>query len=122
VTIAPQPRDREGPLEPVLFEDALSYTPVPKSVRLVRQRAVRLVGEWGQAQLAGEVALLLSEAATNAVVHARVPGRLFRVRMALTATRLRGCGSRCRIRGRGWRPWWSHGGRRGRGSGRAEGD
>lgn len=89
MTVAPQPHGHPEPAEPVLFEDALSYTPVPKSVRLVRQRAARLVGEWGRPQLAGDVTLLVSEAATNAVLHARVPGRLFRVRMALTATRLR---------------------------------
>ncbi|MEC4017686.1 ATP-binding protein [Streptomyces sp. H27-D2] len=70
-------------------EDVLDYTPYPKSVRLARHRTARPVVEWGHPELAGDAALLLSELATNAVLHGCVPGRLFRVRTTLHAAVLR---------------------------------
>ncbi|MFJ2705983.1 ATP-binding protein [Streptomyces sp. NPDC087428] len=75
--------------EPVLQEDRLDYTPTARSVHLCRRRAVRLVTEWGYPNHVGEVALLVSELATNALLHGSVRGRLFRVHLLLTATTLR---------------------------------
>ncbi|WP_078843593.1 ATP-binding protein [Streptomyces albus] len=75
--------------EPALRVDALDYTLSPRSVGLARRRAARLVGEWGHPGLAGDTALLLSELATNALVHGHVPGRLFRVELSLGRGALR---------------------------------
>ncbi|MEU8623880.1 ATP-binding protein [Streptomyces sp. NPDC048669] len=75
--------------EPVLQEDRLDYTPTARSVSYSRRRAVRLVTEWGYPNRVGEVALLVSELATNALLHGSVRGRLFRVHLVLTATTLR---------------------------------
>ncbi|WP_327268946.1 ATP-binding protein [Streptomyces sp. NBC_01218] len=75
--------------EPVLREDVLSYTPVPAAVPRCRRRASRLVAEWGYPELADDTALLVSELATNALLHGGVRGRLFRLRLALTASALR---------------------------------
>lgn len=73
-----------NPAEVVLNEDVLDYTPHPKSVPLVRNRAARLISEWGHDQLAEDTRLLVSELATNALVHGAVRGRLYRVRLTLT--------------------------------------
>ncbi|MGP3924483.1 ATP-binding protein [Streptomyces sp. 8N616] len=73
----------------VLHEDALDYTPSPRSVSIARRRAARLVTEWGHAALASETALVVSELSTNALLHGSLPGRLFRVRLALTASAVR---------------------------------
>lgn len=81
---APQPTP-----DPVLRQDRLDYTPTAGSVRLARRRAVRLVGEWGWAGLAGTAGLLVSELATNALLHGCLRDRLFRVRLQLTASTLR---------------------------------
>ncbi|MEU9114321.1 ATP-binding protein [Streptomyces sp. NPDC048483] len=75
------PHDRP---EVVLQQDVLDYTPRPKSIALARNRAARLAGDWGCGQLADDTRLLVSELATNAVLHGTVPGRLFRVRLSLT--------------------------------------
>ncbi|MEV8226082.1 ATP-binding protein [Streptomyces sp. NPDC079167] len=75
--------------EPVLHEDRLDYTPTARSVSLCRRRAARLVTEWGQPDRADETALLVSELATNALLHGCMRGRLFRVRLTLTRTALR---------------------------------
>ncbi|WP_328720512.1 ATP-binding protein [Streptomyces sp. NBC_00247] len=75
--------------EPVLHEDVLSYPPTPGSVRRSRHRAARLVVEWGYGDLADDVGLLVSELATNAVLHGALRGRLFRVRLLITATAVR---------------------------------
>ncbi|MFJ6465289.1 ATP-binding protein [Streptomyces sp. NPDC091387] len=75
--------------EPVLQEDRLDYTPTARSVSYSRRRAVRLVAEWGYPNHVGEVALLVCELATNALLHGSVRGRLFRVHLILTATTLR---------------------------------
>ncbi|MEU2247547.1 ATP-binding protein [Streptomyces sp. NPDC019224] len=74
---------------PALHEDRLDYTPTARSVTLARRRAARLVTAWGYADRAGEVALLVSELATNALLHGSLRGRLFRVHLSLTATALR---------------------------------
>ncbi|MDX3850374.1 ATP-binding protein [Streptomyces sp. AK02-01A] len=75
--------------EPVLQEDCLSYTPTARSVSLVRRRAARLVGEWGLPELAGDTALVVSELATNALLHGGLRDRLFQVRIVLTCRALR---------------------------------
>ncbi|MEU8569202.1 ATP-binding protein [Streptomyces pathocidini] len=73
----------------VLREDALDYTPNPRSVSLARRRAARLVREWGHPDLVDGAALLVSELATNALLHGCLRDRLFRVRIALTPTAVR---------------------------------
>ncbi|MGN5635592.1 ATP-binding protein [Streptomyces sp. AC154] len=75
--------------EPVHQEDQLDYTPTARSVHLCRLRAVRLVTKWGYPNHVAEVALLVSELATNALLHGSVRGRLFRVHLILSATTLR---------------------------------
>ncbi|MGP3949717.1 ATP-binding protein [Streptomyces sp. 7N604] len=73
----------------VLREDALNYPPSPRSVSLARRRAARLVTEWGQPPFASETALVVSELSTNALLHGSLRGRLFRIRLALTASAVR---------------------------------
>ncbi|MGC5344193.1 ATP-binding protein [Streptomyces sp. DT24] len=75
--------------EPVLREDRLDCTPTARSVSLCRRRTARLVTQWGQPKLANDATLLVSELATNALLHGSMRGRLFRVRLTLTATALR---------------------------------
>ncbi|GAB2922561.1 ATP-binding protein [Streptomyces mayteni] len=77
------------PSRPVLQEDRLNYTPVPGSVSLARRRAARLVGEWGYPVVAGDAALIVSELASNALLHGGVSGRLFRVHLMLMPSALR---------------------------------
>ncbi|MFI2313841.1 hypothetical protein AMK17_09550 [Streptomyces sp. CB00072] len=59
------------------------------SVVLSRHRAARLVLPWGHPALAGDAALLVSELATNALLHGAIRGRLFRVHLGLAAHVLR---------------------------------
>lgn len=73
----------------LLREDRLTYTPHPRSVSLARRRSARLVGEWGYPGLAGDVGVVVSEMASNALLHGHVQGRLFRVHLALTRAALR---------------------------------
>ncbi|OKJ26727.1 ATP-binding protein [Streptomyces sp. CB01580] len=85
--------------EPVLREDRLDYTPHPHNVAFSRRRAARLIAEWGHPELSSDAALLVSELATNALLHGAVPERLFRVRLALMPGVLRievsdACGER----------------------------
>ncbi|MER5629447.1 ATP-binding protein [Streptomyces nitrosporeus] len=75
--------------EPVLRRDGLGYTPTTRSVSLCRHRTARLVLQWGHPELAEDAALLVSELATNALLHGAVRGRLFRVELTLTASTLR---------------------------------
>ncbi|MFJ1613721.1 ATP-binding protein [Streptomyces sp. NPDC088251] len=75
--------------EPVLREDRLAFTPTARSVSFSRRRTARLVREWGHPELAGDAALLVSELATNALLHGAIRGRLFRVHLTLTAIALR---------------------------------
>ncbi|MFJ2090588.1 ATP-binding protein [Streptomyces sp. NPDC087901] len=82
--LAPEPEP-----QPPLHEDRLDYTPTARSVTLCRRRAARLVTEWGHPHQAGEAALLVSELATNALLHGCMRGRLFRVHLSLTASTLR---------------------------------
>ncbi|MFD7165132.1 ATP-binding protein [Streptomyces violascens] len=71
------------------YEDCLDYTPTARSVSLARRRAARLVTAWGHPELAGDAALLVSELATNALLHGCLRDRLFRVRITLGAAALR---------------------------------
>lgn len=75
--------------EPVLHEDRLDFTPTARSVSFSRRRTARLVRERGHPGLAGDAALLVSELATNALLHGAIRERLFRVHLTLTATTLR---------------------------------
>ncbi|MFF4802406.1 ATP-binding protein [Streptomyces sp. NPDC001351] len=75
--------------DPLLREDQLDYTPVPRSVALARHRAARLVTEWGYPHLAGDVALVASELMTNALLHGSLRDRLIRLRIIATAAMLR---------------------------------
>ncbi|WP_063896453.1 hypothetical protein [Streptomyces prasinus] len=68
---APEP---ESPPAPVAHEDLLTYTPTQRSVPLARRRAARLVTEWGQPALSGDVALVVSEPMTNALLHGSLKG------------------------------------------------
>ena len=74
---------------PVLKVDSLDYTPVAGSVSLARCHTGRLVTEWGRPEWSWSAALLVSELATNALLHGCLRDRFFRVRLALTATVLR---------------------------------
>ncbi|KOU07362.1 hypothetical protein ADK86_04905 [Streptomyces sp. NRRL F-5755] len=71
------------PVETVLYEDLLDYTPFPRSVRLARYRMARLLWEWGYGYLVDDAELVVSELLTNAIVHGRVPGRLVRVHLTV---------------------------------------
>lgn len=75
--------------DPLLYEDQLDYTPFPRSVSLARRRAARLVSDWGHVPLAGDVALVISELMTNALLHGSLRDRLIRVRLVTTPTALR---------------------------------
>lgn len=87
--MAEPPTAHDADPDPVLHEDRLDYTPVTRSVPLARRRAARLVTEWGYAALAGDVALVVSELMTNALLHGSLRDRLIRVRIGITATALR---------------------------------
>ncbi|MGW2105371.1 ATP-binding protein [Streptomyces sp. NPDC001948] len=75
--------------EPVLHEDRLDFAPTARSVSFARRRTARLVREWGYPGLADDAALLVSELATNALLHGAIRGRLFRVHLTLSAATLR---------------------------------
>ncbi|WP_033037086.1 ATP-binding protein [Streptomyces monomycini] len=77
------------PVSQLVHEDKLDYTPTARSVSLARRRAARLVAEWGQAEAAGDAALIVSELATNALLHGSLRGRLFRVRLVMGPSLLR---------------------------------
>ncbi|GAA2336349.1 ATP-binding protein [Streptomyces kunmingensis] len=69
--------------------DTLDHTPAAPSVPLARRRAARLVTGWGHPDLAGDVALVVSELMTNALLHGSVQDRLIRVRLYATDATLR---------------------------------
>ncbi|WP_324607233.1 hypothetical protein [Streptomyces rimosus] len=62
------------PAPQLTYEDKLDYTPTARSVSLARRRAARLVAEWGQEGIAGDVALIVSELASNALLHGTLRG------------------------------------------------
>ncbi|MET9294442.1 ATP-binding protein [Streptomyces sp. NPDC003077] len=73
----------------LIREDTLDYTPTARSVTLARRRVARLVAEWGMAERAGDVGLVASELASNALLHGCLRGRLFRVRICARGRTLR---------------------------------
>ncbi|MEU0380476.1 ATP-binding protein [Streptomyces cyaneofuscatus] len=75
--------------EPVLREDRVDYAPTARAVSLSRHRAARMVLQWGHPGMAGDAALVVSELATNALLHGAIRGRLFRVHLTLTEFVLR---------------------------------
>ncbi|MFE0100320.1 ATP-binding protein [Streptomyces sp. NPDC059009] len=85
-----EPVARSEPPHPpaLLHEDALNYTPTPRSVPLARHRTARLLTDWGHPTLAGDAALITSELMTNALLHGSHRDRLIHVRIALTSTTL----------------------------------
>ncbi|MGW5442494.1 ATP-binding protein [Streptomyces asiaticus] len=89
MAFAPQDPRIPDPSDPVINEGRVDYVPTPISATRARQHATRLISEWGHPALADDTALIVSELATNALRHGHVPGRLFRVELTLTKTRLR---------------------------------
>ncbi|ARF73697.1 hypothetical protein B7C62_16565 [Kitasatospora albolonga] len=75
--------------EPVLRKDRVDYAPTARSVALSRHRTARLVLQRGLPGMAGDAAVIVSELATNALLHGAVRGRLIRVDLTLTAAALR---------------------------------
>ncbi|MET8982505.1 ATP-binding protein [Streptomyces sp. NPDC004539] len=69
--------------------DAITYTPTPRTIPLARRRVTDLLTRWGHPEAAPTAALLTSELCTNAILHGRLPGRLYRVETSLTAGSLR---------------------------------
>jgi anti-sigma regulatory factor (Ser/Thr protein kinase) len=66
--------------------EARVYLAVPPAIRAVRQLVVETLRAWGEDQLVGDAALLVSELATNAVRHASSP---FRVSISRSAGAVR---------------------------------
>ncbi|AGP54164.1 ATP-binding protein [Streptomyces rapamycinicus] len=67
------------------------FTPVPLSIPHVRRAADAALRAWGLDRSAAALVLLVvSELATNAVRHGRVPGRYFEVRIAYDAEKMVG--------------------------------
>ncbi|MGY0062038.1 ATP-binding protein [Streptomyces sp. LZ34] len=89
MAFAPQDPRIPDPNDPVVQRDRVDYTPFPKSVTFARRYTARLVAHWGHPALADDAALIVSELASNAVLHGSVPGRHFRVQLTLTKTHLR---------------------------------
>ncbi|MFG2925500.1 ATP-binding protein [Streptomyces sp. NPDC048305] len=83
------PTPGPAPEEHALHGDRLDYTPTARSISLARHRTARLVRGWGSPDLADDAALLVSELATNALLHGGVKGRLIRVELSLSRTTLR---------------------------------
>ncbi|WP_416970320.1 ATP-binding protein [Streptomyces sp. 4F14] len=69
--------------------DTVTYTPTPRTVPLARRHITTLLTTWGHPALALNAALITSELCTNAILHGRLPGRLYRVETSLTARSLR---------------------------------
>ncbi|GCB45153.1 Cys-tRNA(Pro) deacylase ybaK [Streptomyces sp. NL15-2K] len=67
-----------------MFTQRLSAT--PRGARLARHLALTQLHTWGiphGTDVSDTVALIVAELATNAVIHGRVPGRDFELRLAL---------------------------------------
>ncbi|WP_270888132.1 MEDS domain-containing protein [Pedococcus sp. 5OH_020] len=62
---------------PVAPQQSRVFVPAPEVVLAVRRFVGRVLADWHLDELAGDVCLVASEVATNAVVHARSPFRLF---------------------------------------------
>jgi serine/threonine-protein kinase RsbW len=73
------------------LRDSLELGALPRAASCARLHARLVVQEWGLAVLADDVELIVSELATNAIVHSRSrqPGGTFTVRAQLDRDRLR---------------------------------
>ncbi len=60
------------------------FSATPRGARLARHLAVQQLMDWGLVRDRGEQ--IVAELANNAVLHGRVPGRDFRLTLALTDT------------------------------------
>ncbi|WP_282694898.1 ATP-binding protein [Streptomyces sp. CC208A] len=70
-------------------EFALRLSPTPRGARLARLLAAQQLRDWGVAGPAAEAAeLVVAELANNAVLHGRVPGRDFELRMERAGDRV----------------------------------
>ncbi|MEX3105078.1 ATP-binding protein [Streptomyces sp. ST1020] len=69
--------------------DTITYTPTPRTIPLARRHVTTLLTSWGHPALTLNAALITSELCTNAILHGRLPGRLYRVETSLTAKSLR---------------------------------
>lgn len=68
------------------------FTATRRGARLARHLAVHQLDGWGVpygSDLSDSAAQIIAELAANAVTHARIPGRDFELRLALTSTTLR---------------------------------
>lgn len=77
-------------MAPVEFRQLLSAT--PRGARLARRLAVVQLAAWGipyGCALAEDVELVVGELAANAVLHGRVPGRDFEIRLGYDGLRVR---------------------------------
>ncbi|MYW68749.1 ATP-binding protein [Streptomyces sp. SID8379] len=68
---------------------AVLLSPTPRAARLARLLATEQLRTWGLAFLLDEAAHIVAELAANAVTHARVPGRDFRLALYVTEGVLR---------------------------------
>lgn len=69
---------------PELLVFAMQFTSSPRAARLARRLTVCRMTEWGyppDSDTSGTVALIVGELTANAVVHGRVPGRDFHLRV-----------------------------------------
>ena len=89
LVLGPHSRHDGVGVNQVHHEDQLDYTPVLRSVPLARHRTARLVTEWGYPHLSRDVALVVSELMTNALLHGSLRDRLIRLRIITTPAVLR---------------------------------
>ncbi|MFE1878823.1 ATP-binding protein [Streptomyces diastatochromogenes] len=67
-------------------------SPTPRGARLARHLALAQLAAWGiphGTETADAVAVIVAELAANAVIHGRVPGRDFELRVSLLPGRVR---------------------------------
>ncbi|MFD8571384.1 ATP-binding protein [Streptomyces sp. NPDC059639] len=64
-------------------------SPTPRAARLARLLVTEQLRSWGHAYLLDEAAHIVAELAANAVTHARVPGRDFRLGLYVTEGAIR---------------------------------
>ncbi|MFI0815599.1 ATP-binding protein [Streptomyces sp. NPDC021098] len=68
------------------------FSSTRRGARLARLLVLQQLDEWGfryRGEVSDLIAAIVAELAANAVIHGRVPGRDFEVRLARTATALR---------------------------------
>ncbi|MEU6662442.1 ATP-binding protein [Streptomyces sp. NPDC046821] len=67
----------------------VQLSPTPRAARLARLLAVEQLRTWGLADVLDDAAHLVAELAANAVTHARLPGRDFRMSLYVAGGALR---------------------------------